>query len=218
MREWWSKLARALHLRRGLDDDLSDEMRAHLELMTDDNLERGMPPGEACAAARRHFGNLTRTQERAREAWQFPRLETFLQDIRYGLRGIRKAPSFSVVVISTLALGIGANTAIFSVVYSVLLRPLPYPAGERLVWLGEATPKAPGISVTWINFQHWRSENHGFEDMAAFSRADFTLTGRGEAVLTHAGSVTSNFFRLTGSQPLLGRLFNEADDRPGAAP
>src|SRR5205823_8049926 len=83
MREWWSKLARALHLRRGLDDDLSDEMRAHLELMTDDNLERGMPPGEACAAARRHFGNLTRTQERAREAWQFPRLETFLQDIRY---------------------------------------------------------------------------------------------------------------------------------------
>src|SRR5437870_8511077 len=135
MREWWSKLARALHLRRGLDDDLSDEMRAHLELMTDDNLERGMPPGEACAAARRHFGNLTRTQERAREAWQFPRLETFLQDIRYGLRGIRKAPSFSLVVIFTLALGIGANTAIFSVVYSVLLRPLPYPHGERLVRL-----------------------------------------------------------------------------------
>src|SRR4029077_7327769 len=102
------------------------------------------------------------------------------------LRGIRRSPSFFVVVILTLALGIGANTAIFSVIYSVLLRPLPYPNGERLVWLGESTPRASGISVTWINFQHWRSENHTFEDLAGFSRADFTLTGRGEAVLTHA--------------------------------
>src|SRR5437773_2859276 len=119
MREWWSKLARALHLRRGLDDDLSDEMRAHLELMTDDNLERGMPPGEACAAARRHFGNLTRTQERAREAWQLPRLETLLQDIRYGLRGIRKAPSFSMLVIFILVIGIGVNTDIFIFVFSM---------------------------------------------------------------------------------------------------
>src|SRR5438445_13859455 len=117
MREWWSKLARALHLRRGLDDDLSDEMRAHLELMTDDNLERGMPPGEACAAARRHFGNLTRTQERAREAWQFARLETLLQDIRYGLRGMGKDTSFSLVVLFTLSHGRRATTAKFTTFY-----------------------------------------------------------------------------------------------------
>ena len=218
MREWWSKLARALHLRRGLDDDLSDEMRAHLELMTDDNLERGMPPGEACAAARRHFGNLTRTQERAREAWQFPRLETFLQDIRYGLRGIRKAPSFSLVVIFTLALGIGANTAIFSVVYSVLLRPLPYPHGERLVRLGESTAQASGIAVTWGNFQHWRAENTTFEDMAAITGAGMTLTGRGDAVVVNTRLVTSSAFQLTGMTAMLGRLFIDADDRPGAAP
>src|SRR5438552_3045461 len=218
MREWWSKLARALHLRRGLDDDLSDEMRAHLELMTDDNLERGMPPGEACAAARRHFGNLTRTQERAREAWQFPRLETFLQDIRYGLRGIRKAPSFSLVVIFTLALGIGANTAIFSVVYSVLLRPLPYPHGERLVRLGESTAQASGIAVTWVNFQHWRGENTTFEDMAAITGARMTFTGRGDAVVVNTRLVTSSAFRLTGMTPMLGRLFKDADDKPGAAP
>jgi len=218
MREWWSKICSALHLRRGLDGDLSDEMHAHLDLMTVENVERGMPPDEARAAAHRAFGNLTRTQDKAREAWQFPRFETILQDIRYGLRGIRRSPSFSAVVILTLALGIGANTAIFSVVYSVLLRPMPYPHGDRLVRLGESTAQASGIAVTWINFQHWRAENTAFEDMAAVTGADLTLTGRGDAVLTHALLVTSNIFRLTGMTAALGRLFTEADDKPGAAP
>jgi len=218
MREWWSKVCRALHLRRGLDGDLSDEMQAHLDLMTGENIERGMPADEARAAARRAFGNLTRTQENARDAWQFPKFETILQDIRYGLRGIRRSPSFSAVVILTLALGIGANTAIFSVVYSVLLRPLPYPNGERLVRLGESTAQASGIAVTWVNFQHWREESTAFEDMAAVTGADFTLTGRGDAVLTHARLVTSDFFGLTGMTPALGRLFTDADDEAGAAP
>jgi predicted permease len=218
MREWWSKISRVLRLRSGLENDLSDEMQAHLDLMTTENLERGMTQDEARAAARRHFGNLTRTQEKAREAWQFLRLETALQDIRYGLRGIRKSPGFSLVVILTLALGIGANTAIFSVVYSVLLRPLPYPHGERLVRLGESTAQASGIAVTWINFQHWRAESTAFEEMAAVTGADFTLTGRGDAVLTHARLVTSDFFGLTGMTPALGRLFTDADDKPGAAP
>jgi putative ABC transport system permease protein len=118
----------------------------------------------------------------------------------------------------TLALGIGANTAIFSVVYSVLLRPLPYPNAERLVWLGESTPNDPGISVTWINFEHWRNESDSFLNMAAFATTDLTLTGRGDAVLTHAGLVTSSFFELTGTRTALGRLFTDADDTPGAAP
>jgi putative ABC transport system permease protein len=218
MREVWSKICRAWHLQNGLEDELSDEIEAHLELMTADNLERGMPPEEARAAARRAFGNRTRTQENAREAWQFPRFETVLQDIRYGLRGIRKSPSFAVLVILTLALGIGANTAIFSVVYSVLLRPLPYPHGERLVRLGESTAQASGVAVTWINFQHWRAENDAFEDMAAATGADLTLTGRGDAVTTHALLVTNNICRLTGMTSALGRLFTEADDKPGAAP
>jgi predicted permease len=218
MREWWSKIRRGLHLRSGLDSDLSEEMQAHLELMTAENIERGMPEGEARAAARRAFGNLTRTQENARQAWQFPRFETVLQDIRYGLRGIRRSPSFSIVVILTLALGIGANTAIFSVVYSVLLRPLPYPHGERLVWLGESTGKAAGISVTWINFEHWRHDSDAFENMGAFAGEDLTLTGRGDAVLTHEFLVTSGFFQLTGASPALGRLFTDSDDTPGAAP
>src|SRR5262249_55874984 len=159
--------------------------------------EQGFSQDEAWAAARRRFGNQTATLELAREAWQFPKLETFFGDLRYGLRGLRKSPLSSFILITTLALGIGANTAIFSVVYAVLLRPLPYPAGERLVWLGESTAKASGISVTWGNFQHWRGENQDFEDLAGYLRTDFTMTGRGEALLTHGGLVTNNFFRLT---------------------
>jgi predicted permease len=218
MREWLSKLLRALHLRKGLDQDLSDEMQAHLELMTADNMERGLSPEEARAAARRHFGNVTRIQENTREAWQFPKLETVAQDVRYGLRGIRKAPGFSLIVILTLALGIGANTAIFSVVYSVLLRPLPYPHGERLVSLGESTGQLSSIAVTWINFQHWRTENTAFDDMAALTRADFTLTGRGDAALVRAELFTTNMCQLLGMKPELGRLFTDDDDKPGAAP
>ncbi|HUA57559.1 MAG TPA: ABC transporter permease [Verrucomicrobiae bacterium] len=145
-------------------------------------------------------------------------LETVLQDIRYALRGIRRSPGFAAVIILTLALGIGANTAIFSVVYSVLLRPLPYPAGDRLVWMGESTGSATGISVTWINFQHWRTENRAFEEMAAFSGGDCTLTGRGEARVLRAALVTSSFLQLTGARPVLGRLLGVSDDQPGSPP
>jgi putative ABC transport system permease protein len=218
MREWWSKLRRAAS-RRALDEELAEEMRAHAELMADDRLEQGLPPHEARAAARRSFGNMSAIQERARDAWRFPRFESLLQDLRYGLRAIRKSPGFSLVVILTLALGIGANTAIFSLVYSVLLRSLPYPSGDRLVMLGENSGKATGISVTWINYQHWRTENHTFEDMAALiNGADLTMTGRGETVLTHGALVTSNYFHLTGARPIHGRLLTPDDDRTGAPP
>ena len=218
MPEWWSKLRRTLSGRRGLAADLNAEIESHLAFEIQENLARGMSPDDARSAARRHVGNLTRIEERAREAWSFPRIETFIQDLRYGLRGIRRSPGFSLVVIVTLALGIGANTAIFSVVNSVLLRPLPYPAAERLVWLGESDPKAEGISVTWVNYQHWRKENHSFEEMAGFHTAHLTLTGRGEPLFTRAGVVTSGFFRLVGAKPLLGRLFNTSEDRPGGIP
>jgi predicted permease len=214
MRQWWSKVARALGRRRKLASELQQEMDAHLQFLIDENLERGMPPEEARAAARRHFGNATSVGERSYETWQFPTFESLLQDLRHAVRGIWRARVFSLIVILTLAVGIGANTAIFSAVYAVLLKPLPFPSGERLVWLGESSAKASGISVTWLNFQHWRMENHAFESMAAFQKTDLTLTEHGQAVLTHAGVVTNEFFRLTGSRPIMGRLFTPSDDEP----
>src|SRR5579871_4010730 len=217
-KEFRSKLRSLLAGRRDLDRDLRDEIEAQVEFETQANLERGMSAAQARAAARRHAGNLTRIQEEARASWTFASLETFAQDVRYGLRAIRRSPGFAGVVLLTLALGIGANTAIFSVVNAVLLRPLPFPAAERLVQLGEADPKAEGISVTWINFHHWRAENRSFEAMAGFHTAHFTLTGRGDAALTRAGVVTSEFFDLTGARTVIGRVFDAADDRPGAAP
>jgi putative ABC transport system permease protein len=216
-RQWWSKLYRLFTGRRELADDLRAEIDAQLEFEIQERIARGMPPDEARAAARRDAGNLTQIQERARDAWTFPTIETVAQDVRYGMRGIRRSPGFSLVVVLTLALGIGANTAIFSVVNAVLLRPLPYPSVERLVQLGESDPKAEGISVTWVNYRHWRDENHSFEDMAGYHTAHLTLTGRGDAMLTRAALVTHGFFGLVGARPVLGRLFTAADDRPGAA-
>jgi predicted permease len=217
MRQWWSKVARALGRRRNLANELQQEMDAHLQFLIDEKLEHGMPPDEARVAARRHFGNPTTVRERSYQSWQFPTFESLLQDLRYATRGIWKARGFSLVVILTLAVGIGANTAIFSAVYAVLLKPLPFPLGERLVWLGESSAKASGISVTWINFMHWRAENHSFETMAGFENTDLTLTGRGQATLTHAGVVTSEFFPLTGSRPMMGRLFTTSDGEPQSA-
>src|ERR1700753_2577972 len=136
MSRLWSKMKRALGQRQNLDDEVQQEMDAHLEWLIDENMERGMTAAAAAAEARRQFGNATSVRERSYQSWQFPIIESLLQDVRYAMRGIVRAPVFSLIVILTLAIGIGANTAIFSAVYAVLLRPLPFPSGERLVWLG----------------------------------------------------------------------------------
>jgi predicted permease len=214
MKTWWAKIVRMLGLRRELSRELSEEMQAHLEFLVERNMERGMSAEEAHAAAKREFGNAALVRERGYEAWQFRGFETLVQDIRYGSRGIWKRPAFALIVMLTLAVGIGANTAIFSAVYAVLLKPLPFPHGERMTVLGESSGKADGISVTWLNFDHWRKENHSFEAMAAYENHDLTLTGRGEAVLTRAAEVTSEFFPLTGARPVLGRLLTASDGEP----
>src|SRR5262249_5777072 len=216
MREWWAKMRAALKGRRALSDDLHDEIEAHLDLVTQENIAEGMSPEKARESALRHFGNASLTRERARAAWSFASLEMLLQEFRLAFRSVRRAGGFSIVVIATLALGIGANTAIFSVIDAVLLRPLPYPAAERLLRIGETNGKVQGFSVSWLNYQHWSQENHSFEEMAGFEWTSKTLTGVGEPVVAKGSVVGSRFFGLTGARPELGRLFNDADEQKGA--
>lgn len=141
-----------------------------------------------------------------------------LKDLRYSLRGLRRSPGFCLIVILTFALGIGINTAVFSAVRSVLLKPLPYPASERLVRFGETAGRIEGISVSWGNFLHWRDENHSFEMVAGYQGTERTLTGSGNPAVARGLMVTYPFFDLLGMRPILGRLFTAEDDRPGAAP
>jgi putative ABC transport system permease protein len=216
MRQWWSKVYAWMTGRAALDDDLAEEVRSHVEMETEGFVESGMTPDAAHAAARRHFGNTTAVTERAHDAWTFAALESLFQDVRYGFRAMRRSPAFSIVVILTFALGVGVNTAIFSVVDAVLLKPLPYPASERLVRLGEANAKSD-FSVTWPNFQYWREDNHSFQEMAAYQFIGQTLTGRGDATMTNGMTVTAPFFRLLGMRPLMGRLLEPQDDQPGAS-
>jgi hypothetical protein len=149
MREWYSKFRAFIKGRRRLHNDLAEEIETHIDMQADGYRDAGMVAKDARIAARRRFGNAAAITERTHDAWGFPTLESFLQDIRYGFRAIRRAPAFSLIVVLTLALGIGLNTALFSVVHAVLLKPLPYPDAERLAWFGESLGRDSGFSVTW---------------------------------------------------------------------
>ncbi|HEY9402034.1 MAG TPA: ABC transporter permease [Pyrinomonadaceae bacterium] len=145
-------------------------------------------------------------------------MNTFGQDIRYGFRMLWKSPGFTLVTVLALALGIGANTAIFSVVNTVLLRPLPYPNGERIVYIGEWSQQVPEMSVSYPNFQDWRAQQTTMEQIAAFRSANYVLTGVGEPERLDGRQVSSGFFNVLGVTPTLGRNFSPDEDRPGANP
>ncbi len=213
---WQRHFAKLGALFRGSNpsDDLEEEIRTHLEMEEQENRERGMTPEEARYAALRKFGNVTRVKEETREMWCFVWLETLLQDLRYGLRQLRRNPGVTFVAVLTLALGIGANTAIFSVVNAVLLRPLPYPDSDRLVSVMEAGP-GTGHPVSYPNFFDWQAENHVFSGMASYNYAQFILSGAGQAVHVQALTVSSGLFRVLKVKPLLGRGFEPRDDERG---
>ena len=145
-------------------------------------------------------------------------METFVKDIRYGIRGLLKKPGFTVIALITLALGIGANTAIFSVVNAVLLRPLPFQNPDELVIVWEDATYAgfPRNTPAPANYVDWKTQNQSFADMAASHEISFNLTGDGEPERVSGYAVTANFFPLLGAQPLLGRTFLTDEDRPGA--
>jgi predicted permease len=194
------------------DRELDDEMQYHIERLTQERLARGLTPEEARCAALRAMDGLTQNKERSREMRKVNGITNFARDFRYALRLLRKSPGFSAIAILTLAVGIGANTAIFSVVNGVLLRPLPFPEPDRLVRLWETAPHDLGRNVIngW-NFLDWREHTRAFEDMAAISSLQINLNGYGQPVAATCMMVSPGFFSILKVPAYLGRTFT-ADD------
>ncbi|MGB8539996.1 MAG: ABC transporter permease [Candidatus Acidiferrales bacterium] len=204
----------------GVDRDFANELDSHLDMLTDENIRRGMSPEEARRAARIKLGGVTQLKETNRELRGLPFIETLLQDARYAFRMLRKNPGFTAVAVLTLALGIGANTAIFSVVYAVLLKPLPYANPNQLVSAFQANTQegVPETGTSYPNFEEWRAQNHVFSELATIDFHQLTLTGRGEPSEVNTCVVTPEHFAVLDVKPLQGRVFFPEDGKRGAPP
>jgi putative ABC transport system permease protein len=215
----FSNWLRSLLRRSAVERELGSEVRFHLERQVEENLAAGMSPQEARRAAVREFGGVEQVKEDCRDTHRANYVENLIKDIRYGFRMFRKSPSFTFFAVAVLALGIAANSAIFSIADAILVRPLPYRDASRLVMVWEEAsaygfPKdtpAPG------NFSDWKSRNQVFEDVAALPYGGyFNLTGNGTPEQLDGKKVTANLFPLMGVSPALGRDFRPEDDVPGA--
>jgi putative ABC transport system permease protein len=208
---------RGLFFKRGQELDLDDEIRLHLELQIEENMRQGMGAEEARRAALRKFGGVAQIKENYRDRSTLPAIETVFQDLRYGLRMLRKSPGWTTVMGSTLALGIGLTTAIFSLAYGILLRALPYANPERLVSISltntiAASVGIPHFGVNSANWLEWREQARSFEEIAlAKAAADFNLTGGGPPERVRGARASWNLTRVLGVPPLLGRMFTEEE-------
>jgi len=203
--------------RHRLEQDLADEIREHLEEREDELVANGLSRDEARAAARRAFGNVTKLEEDGRAVWRWNRLEDLWADLRYAVRQLRSTPSFAAAAVLTLALGIGANAAVFSVVRAVLLRPLPFPDSERLVAVRSLDmrggPHPTGLSYpTFFDFRRARV----FQGLASFRDEQFTLDLASGPRVVDGQVVSSNLFDVLGVPPAAGRGFDPADEQPHA--
>jgi predicted permease len=191
---------------------LDRDIRDHIELEVRDNIESGMTPEEARRAALRKFGNVTRVKEDTRAVWRAVWLEQLTQDLRYALRTLRHQPGFTAVVVATLALGIGMNTAVFSVLNAVLFLPLPYPNADRLIWLSNYNQQTK--SDNWVaraDYLIWKREAKSFDRMIAYGNQDLSLVTGGEASQERISSISGDFWGMTGAQPAFGRLFDPGE-------
>jgi len=198
--------------RNQFDRDLEDELRFHEEMKAHTLAETdGMNGDEARAAARRRIGNSLRLREQSREAWSFATVDTLAQDMRHALRLMRRNPAFTVTALATLALGVGLNTAVFSVAYGVLWRPLPYPNPDRLIIVSSAQQTGAGVKTfsTWapVTYEALRPRATTLADLAAYTSIDAQLSGRGEPMQVRALDVSPNFFATLGVNPARGRAF-----------
>ncbi|HTS13076.1 MAG TPA: ABC transporter permease [Candidatus Limnocylindrales bacterium] len=202
--------------RKRMLEELDEDIRQHIERETRDNIERGMAPEEARYAALRKFGNVRRVQEETREVWSLAWLEQLVQDVRYGLRVLRKSPGFTAVAVLTLALGIGANTLVFSVFNGLILRPLPVEHPERLVFLES---NKGGAGQSFPNYRDLRDRNEVFSGLAGYRIAPMDLESNDGPKRIWGYLATGNYFDVIGVTPLMGQFFQQADDlHPGASP
>ncbi|GMV05004.1 MAG: hypothetical protein AMXMBFR53_12840 [Gemmatimonadota bacterium] len=206
-------------------EDVAREVRAHLEMREEELRAQGWDAAEARAEARRLFGDveaverdcvrINESRERAVERGRM--MGELWQDVRYAVRALVKAPAFTVVALVTLGLGIGATTAVFSVVNGVLLRPLPFPDPDELVFVGERSQRGGVMSVAWANFRDWRAEAGSFEALAAYGSGTTTVLGGSEPAWATVAYVSEDFWRVFGVTPRAGRLLVGDDHAPGAA-
>lgn len=204
--------------RRQIYGDLSEEIQQHLDEKTQALMAEGMSRKDAQRAAKREFGNVTRIVERGREAWMWPLAESLWADARFAIRQLHKNPGFTLAAVLTLALGIGATTAIFSLVNTVLLQPLPFPRQSELVWLSQQDHSAPGIApeaLSYPDYFDWRAQNHTLSGLASYTNGGATLETSGESVRLDSQTVSANFFQVLGAAPMLGRDFNWNDEVAG---
>ncbi len=216
MFEWLRLRMRAL-LRKGeVEDELDEELGSHLEREIEQNVRQGMSPAEARYAALKSFGGLEQAKEHCRDARGIRMIEEFWHDLRYGFRMLRKNPGFTAVVMLTLGLGIGGNTAIFSVVNAVLLRPYPYKEPDTLLWIWETKlPEISGFSPSPGNFLEWQKQNTVFERLEAINVKDFNLIGSNNPERVCGMLITHGFLSMLGVKPQIGRDFLPDEDRPG---
>ena len=209
---------RGVLLKSNPDPGISDELESHLQMQIDDNLRNGMSASEARRQALLRQGGLAQAQQAYRERQGIPALEELGQDIRFGLRMLRKSKAFTAIAVLTLALGIGANTALFSVVNAVLLHPLPYPHSEELIMVHASKANFTEGSISYLNFRDWQHNNKTLAALAVSRGTGFILTNAGPAEEERGELVSSDFFSILGVKPVLGRLFAIHEDEIGHAP
>jgi predicted permease len=201
--------------KRKREEELEEEVRSHLEMAARERAERGENVKEAERAARREFGNVELVKQVARDAWGWRRVEEFVEDVRYGLRTLSKKPGFTTVAVLTLALGIGANTAIFSFVNAVLLRELPVKDPQQLAFPRIIEPKGSGGEFAYGEFEEIRDRSQSFSGVFAFDTTRFLASFNGQTDFVWGQCVSANFYSILGVNPILGREFTEQEDQPG---
>jgi putative ABC transport system permease protein len=209
---------RNLVLSHRVEVDLNQEVHSHLEMMIEENIRSGMSAKDAHRAARIELGGVEQVKEQVREERIGNWLHSVISDCRYGLRQLRKNPGATAVMVLTLALGIGATTAIFSVVYGVLLRPLPYPDPNRIMAVFEVTSEGRPSRVADPNFDDFRDQNRSFQAIAKYNDNVASVSGASQPTRTTVAGVSPDFLKVVGIQPILGRDFNAGDAKKGAGP